>query len=209
MKERLNREVIVDAAVRLLDTVGLDGLTVRRCAAELGVQNPALYWHFRDKRDLLDAVADAIVRSAGMGAPLADETWSDWLLRRGRAYRAALSAHRDGARIVANARMGPDTVRMLERELSAMVALGFTPVLALRTITTVAQYVTGFVLQEQTQRDDVPEGGLGTLAEVLRAEPTDTLLTAIREGGDPFGAHTFDHGLRVIIDGTASALEAL
>ncbi|WP_232662926.1 TetR/AcrR family transcriptional regulator C-terminal domain-containing protein [Pseudonocardia sp. TRM90224] len=206
MRERLTRAVIVEAAIRLIDDDGLDGLTVRRCAALLGVQNPALYWHFRDKRELLDAVADEIVRSAGMGPPREGESWQEWLLRRGRGYRDALRAHRDGARIVANARMGPETVRQLNGELGAMVAQGFTPVLALRTITTIAQYVNGFVLQEQTARLDEADRQVAALDRILDDDPAGPLHHAVRDGGDPFEPTTFDHGLRVIVEGTAQVL---
>jgi TetR/AcrR family tetracycline transcriptional repressor len=204
-REPLTREMIVESAIRLIDADGLDGLTMRRCAAQLGVQNPALYWHFRDKQELLDAVADEIVRAPGMGPPRAGETWQEWLLRRGRGYRRALLAHRDGARIVATARsLSADTVRRFDDELVAMVQLGFTPVLALRTVAAISRYVTGFVLQEQ--RDRRTEGldqPLPALTELLQSGAVDTLHRAIRDGGDPDGEDTFEHGLQAMIEGVA------
>ncbi|MFC6900497.1 TetR/AcrR family transcriptional regulator C-terminal domain-containing protein [Nonomuraea dietziae] len=149
----LTPQKLIDAALRLLDEVGLEGLTVRRLAAELGVRSPALYWHIRTKQDLLDGMAGAIVLSAGMGPPEEGESWQDWLARRGRSYRRSLLAHRDGARVVANATgLGQEPIRRLNEELTAMLAHGFTPVLALRTITAISHYVTGFVLQEQAAR---------------------------------------------------------
>jgi len=50
----LERDLVVNTALKLLDEVGLDGLTLRKLAAELGVQAPALYWHFKNKQALLD-----------------------------------------------------------------------------------------------------------------------------------------------------------
>ena len=127
----LTRPTIVHTALGLLDQVGLDGLTVRRLAAALGVQSPALYWHFRSKQQLLDQMADAIIQAAGMGPPHQGESWQDWLARRARAYRRSLHAHRDGARLVAGAQwLNPATIRTFDRELAAMVDRGFTPVLA-------------------------------------------------------------------------------
>src|SRR5262245_48256506 len=124
----LTRPAIIRTALRLLDQVGLDGLTVRRLAAELGVQSPALYWHFRSKQELLDQMADAIIRAAGMGPPHRGESWQDWLIRRARAYRRSVLAHRDGARLVAGAQwLTPATIRMFDEELTAMVGRGFTP----------------------------------------------------------------------------------
>jgi TetR/AcrR family transcriptional regulator, tetracycline repressor protein len=205
----LTRQTIIQTALGLLDQVGLEGLTVRRLAAELGVQSPALYWHLRSKQELLDGMADAITVAAGMGPPRADESWQHWLTRRARAYRRSLLAHRDGARIVANARMSPATLRMLDEELTAMVDRGFTPALALRTIMAIAHYVNGFVLQEQTERQEdtqPPAGELAAMAELLDGEDWSTLLVAIREGGSPLGEDAFEHGLQTLIDGTTTTL---
>ena len=193
----LTRQTIIQTALGLLDQVGLEGLTVRRLAAELGVQSPALYWH------------DAITMAAGMGPPHHGESWQHWLARRARAYRRSLLAHRDGARIVANARMSPATLGMLDEELTAMVGCGFTPALALRTIMAIAHYVNGFVLQEQTERQEdtqPPADEPAAMTELADGGDWPTLLVAIREGGSPLGEEAFDHGLRALIDGTTTAL---
>ncbi|MCD0481370.1 TetR/AcrR family transcriptional regulator [Streptacidiphilus sp. ASG 303] len=57
----LSHDRIVAAALRLVDAEGLEALSTRRLAAELGVSGPSLYNHFATKDDLLDAVADAVV----------------------------------------------------------------------------------------------------------------------------------------------------
>jgi TetR/AcrR family tetracycline transcriptional repressor len=206
----LTRQHLIDTALRLLDDVGLDGLTVRRLAAELGVQSPALYWHVRGKQELLDGMADEIIRGAGMGPPRDGEPWQEWLGRRARAYRRSVLAHRDGARIVANALvLNPATLRMFDEELTAMVGCGFTPVLALRTIAAINHYVNGSVLQEQTERQETaerPEDPLADLAALLDGGSTATLVVAIRTGGGLSGDEAFEHGLRTLIDGTAAAL---
>jgi TetR/AcrR family tetracycline transcriptional repressor len=56
----IQQEVIVRAALTLLDEVGLEGLTMRRLATALKIQAPSLYWHFPNKQALLDGMADAI-----------------------------------------------------------------------------------------------------------------------------------------------------
>ncbi|HHT8960921.1 TPA: TetR family transcriptional regulator, partial [Burkholderia cenocepacia] len=58
---RLTRDTVLRAALDLLDEVGIDGLSTRRLAERLGVQSPTLYWHFRNKAELLDAMAEAIM----------------------------------------------------------------------------------------------------------------------------------------------------
>jgi TetR/AcrR family tetracycline transcriptional repressor len=196
----LTREVLIKAGLKLLDEVGLDGLTVRRLAAELGVQSPALYWHIRTKQELLDGMANAIILRAGMGPPRPGEPWQEWLARRARSYRASLLASRDGARVVSGAVRGGDSVRHFEQELAAMVERGFTPVQALRTITALSHYINGHVLQEQAVA--------ATLAE--RADRPDlselpTLAAALRSGS-PIGDEVFEYGLTTLIKGTESLL---
>jgi TetR/AcrR family tetracycline transcriptional repressor len=146
--------------------------------------------------------------------PRAGQTWREWLHRRAWAYRATLLAHRDGARVVAHARLGPATLRPatlrpVDDELTAMVGHGFSPDLALRTITAVTQYINGFVLQEQTQRQDptgAPADQLAALAALLDGGPTATLVVAVREAGVGLPDEAFEHGLTVLLDGSAAAL---
>lgn len=59
-KPLLSRERIVEKASALVDAEGLDAVSTRRLAAELGVSGPSLYNHFRNKDEILDAVADAV-----------------------------------------------------------------------------------------------------------------------------------------------------
>jgi len=54
----LTRERIITAAATIIDAEGLEAVSTRRLAAELGVQGPSLYHHFGNKEEILDAVAD-------------------------------------------------------------------------------------------------------------------------------------------------------
>lgn len=196
----LTRAVLIEAGLRLLDEVGLDGLTVRRLAAELGVQSPALYWHIRTKQELLDGMANEIILRAGMGPPRPDESWQEWLARRARSYRASLLASRDGARVVSGAVRGGDSVQHFERELAAMVERGFTPAQALRTITVLSHYINGHVLQEQAVAATAAERGAG---HDLSDLPT---LAAALRSGSPIGDEVFEYGLATLIKGTEAVV---
>lgn len=93
-RPKLTRPLIVETALRLLDTVGLDELSTRRLALEFGVKSPALYWHFDSKQSLLGAMGDEIILRSRMGSSPTDETWQAWVLRSSRGYRAELLRHR-------------------------------------------------------------------------------------------------------------------
>lgn len=94
-KPLLSRDRIVVTASALVDSEGLDAVSTRRLAAELGVSGPSLYNHFRNKDEILDAVADAV--SAQVDLSMFDESdtrdWRaalhDWAV----SYRAALTEH--------------------------------------------------------------------------------------------------------------------
>ena len=189
--------MLIDTGLRLLDEVGLDGLSVRRLAAELGVQSPAIYWHVKNKQELLEGMASAIIVAAGMGPPESGETWPVWLRRRARAYRKSLLSHRDGARLITSARRAPEALEGFERELEAMVGLGFTPALAFRTIMVIADYTNGFVLQEQAPHTPPSP------AELAMLERLPTLREAVG-AREPEAA--FEHGLDVIVAGTQALL---
>jgi TetR/AcrR family transcriptional regulator, tetracycline repressor protein len=59
-RTRLTRAAVADRALALADTSGLDALTIRKLATELGVTPMALYWHFHGKEELLDGLADRL-----------------------------------------------------------------------------------------------------------------------------------------------------
>lgn len=76
--ERLTRPAVVERALKLADTEGLDAITIRRLATELGVTPMALYWHFKNKDELLSALADDVL-GALVAAPAPDTSWNQRL----------------------------------------------------------------------------------------------------------------------------------
>ncbi|MGI5223887.1 TetR/AcrR family transcriptional regulator C-terminal domain-containing protein [Actinoallomurus sp. CA-142502] len=152
----LDREKVLDTALRLIDEVGLDGLSLRRLAKELGVQAPALYWHFSSKKELLDhlvAAANDRAEQGTTGLPAPGETWDEWLAEGMRVRRRAMLAHRDGARLASGNRPTPDSFPRIERTLGVLVEAGFTPEDAARAVIVLGHYVSGFVLDEQGDAD--------------------------------------------------------
>ncbi|GGS37124.1 TetR/AcrR family transcriptional regulator C-terminal domain-containing protein [Actinokineospora fastidiosa] len=87
----LSRERIRSRALALVDADGLTGLSMRRLAAELGVQAPSLYSHYKTKDELLQDIADGIMEAVDTSAFALD--WRSGLRTWARSYRAALAAH--------------------------------------------------------------------------------------------------------------------
>jgi TetR/AcrR family transcriptional regulator, tetracycline repressor protein len=59
-RPRLSKQSVIDRGLALADASGLDKLTIRRLAQDLGVTPMALYWHFRSKEELLTGLADQV-----------------------------------------------------------------------------------------------------------------------------------------------------
>jgi AcrR family transcriptional regulator len=96
MRKPLGREQIVDAAFQLLDAAGIEGVSLRKVACQLGIRAPSLYWHFKSKQALVDAMADALIEDVARDIP-AGQSWRATL-------RQVAHEFRRGARRTATAR---------------------------------------------------------------------------------------------------------
>ncbi|MEW9528493.1 TetR/AcrR family transcriptional regulator C-terminal domain-containing protein [Microbispora sp. NPDC049125] len=204
----LERDTIVRTAVRLLDEVGLDKLTLRRLAAELGVQAPALYWHFRNKQELLDEMAEVLtVREGQALRPLAvGESWEEWLAGWFRDQRRVFNAHRDTARLAAGTHPGQGTLATVELILESLQRAGFTPMEAMGGVGALASFTGGFVLEEQADRERQmnDQSQLDQAFEELTPYPR--LRAVLTEMGGPQSDASFEHGLSLIIAGMRARL---
>ncbi|MFE6971649.1 TetR/AcrR family transcriptional regulator C-terminal domain-containing protein [Isoptericola sp. NPDC057653] len=150
----LDRRAIVAATLEVLDERGLDGLSLHAVAARLGVRQPALYHHFRNKAEVLAAAAAEVLdRWHTERLPEPDEDWRAFLARNAHSLRRAMLAVRDGARLVAST--GPRApnpanalaqVELLERH-------GFAGVDAVLAYIAVSRYTIGATLEEQATPD--------------------------------------------------------
>jgi TetR/AcrR family transcriptional regulator, tetracycline repressor protein len=205
----LTQEQVVDRAVDLLAKAGLEALTLRRLAGELGVSAPTLYWHVRDKRQLLDLMAEALVARAGRRSPTPahGQPWWDWLAERARLQYRALVSHRDAALVVAGNRPTEASLPEIEQVLASLVAAGFPPVEAGRTVLSVANYVIGCAVERQAEaaRPPDPERDDRLLARIREAGDLPVLTAAMSGLGDPGGPAAgdagFEHGLALLIAG--------
>jgi len=91
-KADLSREAIVDRALAVADAEGLDAVTVRRLAQELGVTPMALYWHVKNKDEVLDAMGDRLFETVDYASP-DGATWDEQLRAVVRGLVEAFRAH--------------------------------------------------------------------------------------------------------------------
>lgn len=204
-RTRLNRDDVLRAALDLLDEVGIDALSTRRLAERLGVQSPTLYWHFKSKAALLDAMSAAVMLdSRAPFAPPPGERWQDWLHEDGRSFRRALLAYRDGARLHAGTRPGEAQRESIEARLRLLCDAGFEPGPATLLLMSVGRFVVGWVLEEQaTQQPEAPPSSKAHGPDAARYPLLAAGWTA-NVGGDADAV--FERALRLLVDGAQAQL---
>jgi AcrR family transcriptional regulator len=165
----LSKQHIVQAAIDLLDEVGVEALTVRALAAKLDVKAPALYWHVRDKRELADEMATEIWRRVGadLDALPAEITWDAEMRAFARITRDHFLAHRDGARVFGGTQLTDvNVLRRQERQLARWLEQGFELADVVRIFTLLYDFVIGFCIETQA----VAQADEDQYSPTLRAE---------------------------------------
>ena len=202
----LTRDAIVDAALVLLERDGIDGLSMRRLAQELGTGAASLYWHVGDKEELLSLLLDRIVGESEVVDP-DPEHWQEQVKELGRAARRLFTRRRDAARLsLGRIPAGPNSLPVLERNLAVLAASGLPAQVVAHAVDMFSLYVGAFAFEESMARD--PQAEAGQFAEYLRSLPPDQfpVLTGLADelvAGD--ADERFEFALELLVRG----LEAL
>lgn len=213
MATRIDRTQVVETALRLLNDVGLDGLTLRRIAKELHVQAPALYWHFKNKQELLDEMATEMFRrmtAEHTGTP--GGTWQESLTTTCRVLRRTLLTYRDGAKVFSGTRMTDDSHAGPQDDLlRGLTDAGFELRDAAHAWVAAYNFTIGLVIEEQSV---YPEPGVPERRAPGDRDPAYDLAKrqerlgaryplAARAGQEIFGDfdRSFEAGLRIVVAG--------
>ncbi|NUP02894.1 MAG: TetR family transcriptional regulator, partial [Nonomuraea sp.] len=150
------RAQVLQAAIELLDEVGLDALSMRLLAGRLGVRASALYRHYPSKQALLDAMVAHLVSPAGDATPLPDTPWEELLRGVASGMREVMLAHRDGARLISGFhRPGDEAVAVFHHLIAALIAAGVPAGPAAVAVDTVLAYANGYTIEEQARKAGV------------------------------------------------------
>jgi AcrR family transcriptional regulator len=208
---RLTRERVVDAALRIMDTEGLEAVSMRRVGRELGVEAMSLYHHVHDKEDLLDGIAQLVMSEFRL-----PEDTSDWM-EAGRAaareWRRLLKAHPEVIQVFAERHKPLDSVVALQPmdfALDCLRRAGLAPKQAAEAFNAFGGYIFGFVLMETRSMFGGPD-----LADHMDADQLRRLIPAdqLPNVAECFPAvctvgsdEQFEFGLDLLLTGVASKL---
>jgi TetR/AcrR family transcriptional regulator, tetracycline repressor protein len=146
-RDALSREKVLDAALRLADLHGLGALSMRKLAAELGVEAMSLYNHVTNKADLLDGMAGRVFEAIALPDP--GLPWEERLRALVGGAFAAFAAHPEVVRALAADQANPRSVgalRFIDALLSALLDAGIDERTAARRYRALLGLLFGSVL---------------------------------------------------------------
>ncbi len=212
-KRTLNVDLIVQAGLELLDSDGIEGLSMRRLGAHLGSGATSLYWHVPNKDALLDLIVDRLIEEANDAMrhePGA--TWRAELAAHAEALRTVLGRHPGAAALlVARAPVGPQGLRFMEGLLGALGDAGFGGHQRALAYAALTSYTIGQAVLEARRTPTSPGNRphaagdqLARLGGLLRDVPRGRYPGVFESAADLSeltDQQAFDYGLQRMLDG--------
>jgi AcrR family transcriptional regulator len=203
-REPLSRQRILDAAVRLVDAEGLNALTMRRLAAELGVEGASLYKHIPNKAALNFGMMRTIFQEMNPDYPRDELDWQG-RLRAGMHSFRQLGLRHPRVFALLNRPWEANTLRV-ESELGSMIKSGFTTRQAAYSLRLLASFVVGFVIWETSSlvRDPAEQRDIEEESESYRfPDQYPYTISARPFTSGPGKDEAFEFGLNAAITGIA------
>jgi len=206
-RERLTRARVIDAALSVMDAEGLDAVTMRRVAREVGVEAMSLYNHVRDKDDLLQGVCERIMGSFDF--PAIDGAWAERAKAGARSWRRLLQAHPDLIRLFAEthgpAPSSPESLRPTEFALRMFREAGLSDRDTVQAFHAFGGYIQGFVMMEA---GSIKERHEDHFSGQIPADAFPTLAAVSRYWADCDPDEQFEFGLDLLLRGLQAKVAA-
>src|SRR4051794_1011495 len=201
----LSRERILDVALELAATEGVDALSMRRLAQALDVWPMSVYRYFQDKDALLDAMA--ATATGEIGPPSPADSWQDQLgALLHDAQRAIAASAGIGGRLP-RAFLHPEALKLSEAGVAILQGAGFTDADAARAWHALWSYTFGFATFRLAPSADEAARRMRAAVAALPAADYPALTAAADELAAAFAADAeFDFGIRLVLEGLAASL---
>jgi len=211
-REPLTRERVLQAAIKLADQGGLESLSMRKLGQELGVEAMALYYHFKNKDEVLDNMIDLVFSEIDLLPSGAD--WKTAMRQRAISAREVLSRHRWAIGLMeSRTNPGPANLRHHDAVIGCLRAAGFDMEMAAHAYALLDSYLYGFALTKMNlpfeSAEEAAEMAQRMIQPFLLDEYSNLLemLTEhVMKPGYEYGDE-FAFGLDLILDGLERAWE--
>lgn len=215
----LTREAIVETAIRVLDAEGLEAVTMRRVAQELGTGPASLYAHVSGKEELRELMLDRVAAEIRLPEP-DPARWQEQLKELAREVRRVYISHRDIAMVsMGLIPTGPHLLDVAEAQLALMRAGGVPKRIAGMAVDTLGMFLDADAIEGTVYYAKAPAGEdphaffeeyFGQFKEYFSALPKDrypVLTEMVEELTDADDDGRFEFGLDLIVRGIASYVE--
>ena len=168
-REKLSRDRVIDAALRVMDTDGLEAVSMRRIAREVGVEAMSLYNHVRDKDDLLEGIRLRVFSEfvfPDLDPTTRMRTGAGWPT----SWRDLLKAHPNMLELLAEEHEPPSSLEAfaaMEVALAVLRSMGVPDDEMVQVFHAFGGYIQGYTMMEH-QMDFQKHGGPAGLAELAR-----------------------------------------
>ncbi|TYB43105.1 TetR family transcriptional regulator [Actinomadura chibensis] len=219
-RQPLSQEAIVATAIRVLDAEGLDAVTMRRVAQELGTGPASLYAHVSGKQELRELMLDRVAAEIRLPAEVDPARWQEQLKELANEIRRVYTGHRD----ISKVSMGliptlPNVLAIGEAQLALMRAGGVPPRIAALAVDTLGMFIDADAYEDVVYTASLPAGEdpwehfgryIEEVRQYFKALPVDRYPNIVSmvdeltvEGGDT----RFEFGIDILIRGIASYVE--
>ena len=209
----LSRDRVLQTALALADSGGLEKLSMRKLGEAVGVEAMSLYNHVPSKGDLLDGLIDLVF--AEIELPAEAGGWKPAMRERAISARAVLSRHRWAIGLMeSRTTPGPATLRHHDAVLGLLRQAGFPLGLAAHAYSALDSYSYGFALQEASLPFDTGPETAELAQEMLAQFPAaeyphlaEFTFEHVLQPGYDYGSE-YEYGLDLILDGLERDLKA-
>ena len=202
----LSRERVLRVAFERTDKHGIESLSMRKLAQELGVEAMSLYRHVRNKREIVDGLIDLVFGEIGL--PPLGVDWKTAMRQRAISAREVLARHPWAIGLMeSRSTPGPATLQHHDAVIGCLREAGFSIAMAAHAYSVLDSYLYGFALQQASLPFKTSDHAV-ELAETIRRQfPADayphltelTMQHVLQPGYDY--ADEFEFGLDLILDG--------
>lgn len=214
----INPDDIISGAFELAEQVSIDNLSMPLLGKHLGVGVTSIYWYFRKKDDLLNAMTDRALRKYVFATPYVEASdWRETLRNHARSMRKTFMGNPILCDLILiRSALSPRAARLgvqeIEKAIAGLVEAGLSPEEAFDTYSAVSVHVRGSVVLHRLQeKNGVTEDGVRTIEDAMVIDSETTpLLAQMTAKGYHIGAaddNNFEFGLDCILDHAGRLIE--
>lgn len=198
----LSKERVLRAAIVLADKRGIEALSMRKLAQELGFEVMSLYNHVSNKDEILGGIVDLV--AGEIDPPSSDVEWKMAIRQSADSAHKILLRHPWAARLWWTTAPGAARLAYLESVLGRLREAGFSKELTYHAYHALTMHIVGFTIQQlsfQFEQEDIAELAAKFLSETATDQYPNFVEHVMQHVEDSVHEDEFEFVLNLILDG--------